>query len=130
MKVTLVRCAALAFVVALMAGCVSTPTLKEAKPGAVFQQPIAAVQKAAVEALSATGFNVTKQQPAYVEGKRPRKVGLLVGSGGETVGVWLTAHGLEATEVRVDTAKTFAGRAGQKDWDGPILAKMHELLAK
>lgn len=130
MKATLVRCAALAFVVALVAGCASAPALKTANPATVFQQPVATVQKAAVEALSATGFNVTKQQPTYVEGKRPRKVGVFVGSGGETVGVWLTASGADATEVRVDTARTFVGGAGQKDWDAPILAKMRELLAK
>lgn len=127
---TLVRFAALALVVALLTGCASTPALKKAGPGTMFQQPIATVQKAAVEALSATGFNVTKQQPTYVEGKRPRKVGLFVGSGGETVGVWLTARGSGATEVKIDTAKTFAGYAGQKSWNDQIFAKMRQLLTQ
>lgn len=126
----LVRVAALALVVALFSGCASTPTLQKAAPGVTFQQPVAAVERAAVEALSANGFTVTKQDPTYVEGTRPHKVGLFVGSGGETAGVWLTAHGADATEVRVETAKSFAGRVGQKDWDAPILASMRQSLAK
>jgi len=97
----------------------------------VFQQPIEGVQRAAVDALVVTGFDVTKQEPTYVEGFRPRKVGfILVGSGGETVGIWLASQGPNKTEVRVDTAKSLAGIAGQKNWDAEILNEMTKSLTK
>ena len=120
-------CAA-AFLVAL-AGCSSTPEAKDAKTTATFPHPIAKVQQAAVDALTVTGFDIKKQEPTYVEGTRPRKMGLFVGSGGETVGVWLTALSPEQTEVKVDTAKTFVGGAGQKSWDKQVLEEMTKSLA-
>jgi len=115
---------------ALVAGCASTPVAGDAVAQTVFAQPIERVQKAAVDALVVTGFDVTKQEPAYVEGFRPRKVGFFVGSGGETVGVWLTKQGPNKTEVKVDTAKSFVGIVGQKTWDTEILNEMSKSLAK
>ena len=113
----------------VMAGCASTPVATDAAAPGVFQAPVERVQKAAVDALSVTGFEVQKQEPTYVEGFRPRKVGLFVGSGGETVGVWLTAQGPNATEVRVDTAKSVVGILGQKNWDVEVLDEMRKSLA-
>lgn len=116
---------------ALVAGCASMPVARGATPMTVFQQPIEGVQRAAVDALVVTGFDVTKQEPTYVEGFRPRKVGfILVGSGGETVGIWLASQGPNKTEVRVDTAKSLAGIAGQKNWDAEILNEMTKSLTK
>ena len=86
LNVTLIL--ALGSLMAFMAGCASTPKATDAKAVAVYQQPIDKVQKAAVDALAVTGFDIKKREPTYVEGSRPRKVGLFVGSGGETVGVW------------------------------------------
>jgi hypothetical protein len=114
--------------VVLCAGCASTPEANDAKVSGVFDQPVEQVQKAAVDALVVTGFKVNKEQSGYVEGFRPRKVGLFVGSGGETVGVWLMALGPDRTEVRVKTAKSFAGRAGQKNWDDEVLAELSKSL--
>jgi type IV pilus biogenesis protein CpaD/CtpE len=115
---------------ALVAGCASTPVARDATPMTVFQQPIEQVQKAAVDALVGTGFNVAKQEPTYVEGFRPRKVGLFVGSGGETVGIRLASQGPNKTEVRVDTVKSFVGIVGQKNWDAEILNEMTKSLTK
>lgn len=126
----LARIAAFMLISSLIAGCASTPTLTNAAPAITFQHPIAQVQKAAVLALVEDGFNIKKQEPTYVEGKRPHEVGFFVGSGGETVGVWLTALGSSSTEVRIDTAKSFAGHLGQKNWDSNILAKMQQTLAE
>lgn len=120
----------LGLLLAVTAGCASTPVASDATSMAVFQQPIERVQKAAVDALVVTGFDVSKQERTYVEGFRPRKVGLFVGSGGETVGIWLAEQEPNETSVRVDTAKSFVGIVGQKNWDTEILNEMTKSLTK
>ena len=122
--VTMLLCTAVA-----LAGCATTPVRPETQ-GVVFQQPSEVVQKAAVDALAVTGFDVTKSEPLYVEGVRPRKIGFFVGSGGETVGIWLEPVESAKTKVRVDTAKTFVGIVGQKTWDEAILEEMEKSLGK
>lgn len=113
----------------MIAGCASTPKRPEIE-GSVFQKPIDVVQKAAVDALTVTGFDINKSEPNYVEGFRPRKIGLLVGSGGETVGIWLEPLDASRTRVRVDTARSVVGIVGQKSWDSEIYAEMEKILAK
>ncbi len=112
----------------LVSGCASTPVASDATSTATFQQPVERVQKAAIDALIVTGFDINKQEPTYIEGSRPRKLGLVVGSGGETVGVWLTARGSNKTNVKVDTAKSLVGIVGQKKWDAEILSEMSKSL--
>lgn len=119
---------AAALAVALFAGCASTPQASDAKTKTVFDLPQERVQKAAQDALVVTGFEIKKQEPNYVEGYRPRKVGVFVGSGGESVGVWLTALAADKTEVKIKTAKTFVGGAGQKNWDSAVLAELTKSL--
>ncbi len=114
-------------VVALSA-CASTPERPAAAHSAVFAKPAADVQKAAVDALVVLGFEVKKSDPTYVEGYRPRKVGLFVGSGGETVGIWVEPLGPSRTGVRVDTARTFVGGAGQKRWDDDVVNELQKSL--
>ena len=109
-------------------GCASSPKPDDSGPAAVFNHPVKDVQRAAVDALTVSGFDIKKQESGHVEGARPRKVGLVVGSGGETVGVWLKATAPTVTEVRVKTAKSFVGGAGQKTWDKVILAEMTKSL--
>jgi hypothetical protein len=121
---------ALGGLMALMAGCASTPNAADAKVGAVFQQPIEKARQASVDALTMTGFEIKKQEPAYVEGFRPRKMGLFVGSGGETVGVWLATLAPDQTEVKVKTARSFVGGAGQKNWDNEVMAEITKSLGK
>jgi hypothetical protein len=113
----------------ILAGCAATPARPES-PGVVFQQPAAVVQSAAVDVLVTTGFDIKKSEPLYIEGFRPRKVGMLVGSGGETVGIWLEALGSSRTRVHVDTAKSLVGVVGQKNWDDAILAELEKSLGK
>lgn len=116
--------------VMLSVGCGSFPKESEAKTKASFPQSIERVQKAAADTLAATGFEIQKQEPGHLEGARPRKAGIFVGSGGEKVGVWLTTLTPDQTEVKVKTNTSFAGRAGQKNWDDEILAEMKRLLGK
>lgn len=114
----------------LLAGCGGrTPRMPKAE-GVIFAKPSDAVQKAAVDALVVTGFDVNKSEPLYVEGFRPRRLGLFVGSGGETVGVWLEPAESTRTRVRITTAKSFAGIAGQKSWNQVILEEMEKSLGK
>lgn len=109
----------------MLAGCSATPTRPaDAVPSVVYAKPEATVQKAAVDALVANGFVISKSDAEYVEGARPHKVGLVVGSGGESAGVWLSSLGSDKTAVKVSTAKSFAGMAGQKNWDKEIIAEM------
>ena len=93
-----------------------------------FDKPIATVQKAAIDALTVVGVDVKKQDPNYVEGKRSRKVGVFVGSGGEVLSVALTAVGSDKTEAKVKTTKTFVGHMGQKVWDQDVVNEMAKAL--
>lgn len=116
-------------------GCASTSNQTaakqpEGKPGVVFEQPIAKAQQAAVDALAVVGCDIKKQEPTYVEGRRPNKMGLFVGSGGETVKVWLEALEPQKTSVKVKTEKSFVGVAGQKNWDKQVLDEMAKGLSK
>jgi hypothetical protein len=110
-------------------GCSSTP-IKPTEGSVVFGKPPAVVQKASVDALVVTGFDIQKTEPLYVEGYRPRRVGLFVGSGGETVGIWLEPMDNSKTRVHVDTARTFAGGAGQRNWNAAILEELDKTLGK
>jgi hypothetical protein len=116
---------ALTFCLASLAGCSATPTKpNDTVPSVVYDKPESVVQKAAIDALVANGFEIKTTQADYIEGSRPHKMGLVVGSGGESAGVWLTAIGTAKTSVKVDTAKSVLGIAGQKNWNTEILAEM------
>jgi len=130
MKRYVARVTLFGLILALIVGCASTPVASDATPGMVFEQPIVQVQKAAVDALVVTGFDVSKQELTYVEGFRPRKIGLFVGSGGETVGIWLTEQGPNQTAVKVDTTRSFVGIVGQKIWNTDIMNEMTKSLTK
>ncbi len=112
----------------LLPGCASTPTIPEQTPGVVFEQPLNKSQKAAIDALVVLGFDINKQEPNYVEGFRPRKIGFFVGSGGETIGVWLESLGESRTKVIVDTAKSFVGIVGQRNWNEQVYQEMKKSL--
>src|SRR5690349_2613686 len=107
-----------------LASCASTPDANRAKP-VIFNKAVAAVHSAALHALAETGFEVQKDEPNYVEGFRPRRWGVVtMGSGGETLGVWIEPDGPNATAVKVDTAKSFVGIVAQKAWNDEVLAAM------
>jgi len=63
------------------------------KTPTVFRHPLPHVREAALRSLSFAGCNIKRQEPYYAPGRRPNKVGLLVGSGGETVEVFLLKTG-------------------------------------
>jgi hypothetical protein len=122
------RLIAIALIV-FLAGCASTPSRPETA-GATFPKPVVIVNKAVLDALAVTGFDIKKAEPLYVEGFRPRKVGLFVGSGGESVGVWLEPLTETSTRVRVDTARSLFGIAGQKNWNQEIINEIEKAVAK
>ncbi|GLQ52572.1 hypothetical protein GCM10010872_40210 [Dyella flava] len=107
-----------------LAGCSATPTRPSNAPSIIYDKSEAVVQKAAVDALLANGFEIEKSDTDYVGGSRPHKVGLVVGSGGESAGVWLSPMGSSKTAVEVSTAKSLLGIVGQKNWDTEIIAEM------
>jgi hypothetical protein len=111
--------------VLMLIGCGTAPVkpTKEMQQ-LVFDKPITAVQKAAVDAMSTIGCDIVKNQPTYVECSRPHKIGLFVGSGGETVSVYLEEQSPTKTLVHVNTAKSFAGIIGQKEWSAEIIQEM------
>lgn len=112
-----------------LVACSATPTKpNDNKPSVVYDKPEAQVQKAAVDALTENGFVISKSDAELVEGARPHKMGALVGSGGESAGVWLSADGADKTAVKVSTAKSLLGIAGQKNWDKEIIAAMDKSL--
>jgi hypothetical protein len=74
----------IALAAVFVVGC-SASVSKPKGDGTVFAAPLQKTQEAATNALTVHGFDLKKQEPGYVEGTRPRKVGLFVGSGGETV---------------------------------------------
>ncbi len=98
--------------------------------GPTFAKPVEEVRKAAVNALVVTGFDIEKNEPLYVEGFKPRKIGLIVGSGGETVGIWLESLDPGQTRVRINTAKSSFGILGQKSWNAEVLAAMERELGR
>lgn len=116
--------------IVLIAGCASTPTIENATEPTLYPHPVETVHAASLSALTVTGFDVKKDEENYIEGFRPRKVGLFVGSGGETVGIWLTEQSSDSTQVRVQTAKSFVGGLGQKNWDTKITEEIQNYLNK
>jgi hypothetical protein len=113
----------------VLAGCTAVP-IKPESEGSVFQNSAETVHKAAVDALVVLGFDITKSEPSYVEGYRPRNWGFFSSSGGETCGIWLESLNATRTSVRVNTATTSFGRIGQKNWNGDILSLLNKTLGK
>lgn len=107
-----------------LAGCSATPTKPGSASSIIYNKSEAVVQRAAVDALVANGFEIDRSDTDYVGGSRPHKIGLVVGSGGESAGVWLSPVGRNKTAVKVSTAKSLLGIVGQKNWDTEIIAEM------
>jgi len=115
----------LLFSMAAFAGCSAAPA-KPAPQGIVFQRSADDVQKAAANALVVAGFEIKKEEPLYVEGSRPRTLGVLAA---ETVRVSLESLDSSRTRVRIETAKPAVG-FGHKDWDAAVLEEMEKALGK
>ncbi|MDQ8202916.1 hypothetical protein QEH54_07820 [Pelagicoccus sp. SDUM812003] len=78
------------------------------------------VREAALEALASIGCKIKKNNKTAIEGKRPNKVGLAVGSGGEKLFVDIVDMGDGTCEVTVKTKKTMVGLVGQKLWNEEV----------
>ena len=117
------------FCLVTVAACGATPTRPQL-PGFIFPKSSDVVHKVALDALVVNGFEIQKTEPLYVEGYRARRVGIIIGSGGETAGVWLEPIDNSRTRVQVRTARTFLGGAGQRNWDRDIIEEMEKVLGK
>lgn len=122
-------------------GCASTPKNLELskeqilqqedvkkKAPLVFNKGVEEVRQAGLRALTFVGCELKTQQPYFLTGRRPNKFGLFVGSGGETVKLFLYPQAPELTHVWVDTDLSFAGIAGQQSWDDKVTAELKSLL--
>lgn len=85
-----------------------------------------AVHGAALQALAAIGCEIKKDAPTEIEAKRPNKMGLAVGSGGEKLFVTLKDLGDGKVEVTVRTKKTMVGLVGQKLWNDEVAKQISE----
>ena len=112
----------------LVSSCASTPEQSDGDRHEVFYETMEDTQAAAVEALTTLGFEVKKNEAAYVEGYRPIKVNLSARSGGETIGVWLNPVGKDKVNVKVTTAKSRISVVKQKTWDNELIAEMKGAL--
>lgn len=148
-------CLALSAGLFLLAGCSSTPKNESDKASksaskevkmtreqilqqddvkghapTIYEQPLDSVREAALRALTFVGCEIKKQEAFFVSGRRPNKFGLLVGSGGETVKVFLYPESETTTHVWVDTDMSFVGIAGQQTWNARVIAEMNNILIK
>jgi len=120
----------LLFVMAFGVSCGSSVSKSntDAKTERTFNYPSSSVQAATRDAIQANGFEVTGEEPGFLTGHRPNQIGLLVGSGGENIGVWLTSVGPNQTKVQVVTKLTAAGIVGQRSWDDDVLKSIEDKL--
>ncbi len=86
------------------------------------------VHDAALEALAGIGCKIKKDKPTQIEGKRPNKVGLAVGSGGEKLFVEIVDLENGSCELTVKTKKTMAGIVGQKLWNEEVAQAIVDAL--
>jgi hypothetical protein len=106
----------------------SQPDVK-GHPPVVFAKNVGEVQQAGVRALTFVGCEIKTQEPLFVSGHRPNKFGLFVGSGGETVNVYLYPQSETETHVWVETHKSFVGLAGQQGWNKQVIDQMTQILS-
>jgi len=87
-----------------------------------------AVHAAALQALASIGCEIKKDAPDAIEAKRPNKVGLAVGSGGEKLFVTIKDLGEGKTELKVITKKTMLGIVGQKLWNLEVAKQISDAV--
>jgi hypothetical protein len=87
-----------------------------------------AVHAAALQALASIGCQIKKDTPEAIEAKRPNKVGLAVGSGGEKLFIAIKGLGENRTELKVITKKTMVGIIGQKLWNLEVAKQISDAV--
>jgi hypothetical protein len=113
----------------LLSACTATPI----KPGGFqgeYDKPLDVVKQASIDAITVHGFEVTQNNPTYIEGHRPRTWGFFCTPGGEGVGIWLEQTSQSHTRAWINSEKSSFGMACQKEWVGPILAEMEKSLGQ
>ena len=92
-----------------------------------FPAPVAAVKKAAREAMGTLDFNIHDDSGNEMEASRRRHIGAVVGAGGERLLLrFENSHqGNETgTLVTAETKKSLVGRLAQKSWTNAVLAQI------
>jgi hypothetical protein len=90
--------------------------------------PIDTLRRALKVSMETYGFELKKDKPDQLEGTRRRRIGPIVGSGGEKVTVKLTAEHAR-TRVKIETGKGFVGRLGKKNWSTPIFKEALKIVS-
>lgn len=103
------------------------PDVKDQAP-AIFPNDLEQVRKASLRALNFVGCEIKTQEPFFLSGARPVKMGLFVNSGGETVKVFLYPQSATETRVWVDTELSTWFLAGQQGWNTQVLTQITNLL--
>ncbi|MCH6256766.1 hypothetical protein MLD52_09425 [Puniceicoccaceae bacterium K14] len=88
------------------------------------------LQIASKQALVAIGCKIKKEQPDFIEAKRPNKIGVAVGSGGEILKINFKIIDENNTEITVATKKTMAGYVGQRLWSEELLENIKTILSE
>lgn len=111
---------------------------EEIKPGKekgrqerFFAHPLPKVKEAVIDAMKSVEFEVKKENGNQLEARRKRHIGVMVGSGGETLVAELKEAeegGVKGTRVIAETKKGFVGRAGQKSWANAVLDQAERIL--
>lgn len=112
-----------------LSACTATPV----KPGGFqgeYDKPLKVAKQAGMDAMAVNGFEVTRNDPTYIEGHRPRTWGLFCTPGGEGVGIWLEETSPSHTQARISSEKSSFGRACQEEWSAPILTEMEKSLGR
>jgi hypothetical protein len=107
------------------------PGKEKGKQERFFAYPLPAVKAAVIDAMKSVEFEVKKDNGNNLEGKRKRHIGVMVGSGGETLVVQLKEAeegGVKGTKVVAETKKGFIGRVGQKSWTNAVLNQADRIL--
>ncbi len=112
-----------------VSACTATPVKSGGYQGE-YDKPLTIVKQAGIDAMTVHGFEVTQNDPTYIEGHRPRTWGFFCTPGGEGAGIWLEQTSPSRTRAWISSEKSHFGMACQQYWTGPILAEMEKSLGK
>lgn len=105
-------------------GCATMPQRPEQKESIIIEKSLKEAKQLALDSLIVNGFELQEETDNYIQGKRPNKIGFFVGSGGETIGIWLESISEDKTSVLIKNKKSFVGYVGQQNWEREIRKEM------
>ncbi|MCB9747858.1 MAG: hypothetical protein H6755_05555 [Candidatus Omnitrophica bacterium] len=100
------------------------PQRPEQKESIIIEKSLKEAKQLALDSLIVNGFELQEETDNYIQGKRPNKIGFFVGSGGETIGIWLESISEDKTSVLIKNKKSFVGYVGQQNWEREIRKEM------